>query len=345
MRRRLPTATHPTCSGCLSLDDTGAPEFASGLSFSPFGVPQSGALPTPFGFTGELHHGGLQYLRARWYDPAAGVFVGRDPFEGFDTMPYSLHPYQYGYSDPVRFTDPSGLNPAACTVTLLIPGPGTVITVGCLAVASILALWATATIIAIDNQDAIADWANDVDGRPYHTGHPSPPPVTDSSPQPFPLPEPAQPGENILSDPLGGEAVCRPSPFPLYSGEAPWQETFPLDTGQDLVPWVLAAETIHSTLPDFNQARNEALQKVGQIDPGTRRPLDSRLPASSAYGKVVGFETFVNGTRKVFRLDYDPSSPVIRYTPIGTPQNAGKPACRMPQTVSCGTMPARFGVY
>jgi hypothetical protein len=50
----------------------------------------------------------LQYLRARWYDPAAGTFLGRDPFEGFDTMPYSLHPYQYGDSDPVRFTDPSG---------------------------------------------------------------------------------------------------------------------------------------------------------------------------------------------------------------------------------------------
>jgi hypothetical protein len=51
-----------------TLDDAGAPLSASGLSFAPFGLPQRGALPDPFGFTGELHHDGLQYLRARWYD-------------------------------------------------------------------------------------------------------------------------------------------------------------------------------------------------------------------------------------------------------------------------------------
>ncbi|NJO01362.1 MAG: hypothetical protein HC880_06455 [Bacteroidia bacterium] len=49
------------------------------------------------------------YLRARWYDPASGTFLGRDPFEGFPDMPYSQHPYQYAYSNPVLWTDPSGL--------------------------------------------------------------------------------------------------------------------------------------------------------------------------------------------------------------------------------------------
>jgi RHS repeat-associated protein len=92
-----------------TLDDTGAALTASGLSFSPFGVPQSGAQPAPFGFTGELHHDDLVYLRARWYDAGSGTFTSHDPFEGFPTRPYSLHPYQYGYSDPVQWTDPSGL--------------------------------------------------------------------------------------------------------------------------------------------------------------------------------------------------------------------------------------------
>jgi hypothetical protein len=32
----------------------------------------------------------------------------RDPFAGWLELPYSLHPYQYGYSNPVRWTDPSG---------------------------------------------------------------------------------------------------------------------------------------------------------------------------------------------------------------------------------------------
>ncbi|NJO08003.1 MAG: hypothetical protein HC876_22175 [Chloroflexaceae bacterium] len=48
------------------------------------------------------------YLRARWYDPASGTFLGRDPFAGYPTIPYSQHPYQYGYSNPALWTDPSG---------------------------------------------------------------------------------------------------------------------------------------------------------------------------------------------------------------------------------------------
>ncbi|NJL55945.1 hypothetical protein HC928_12700, partial [bacterium] len=35
-------------------------------------------------------------------------FLSRDPFEGFPDMPYSQHPYQYAYSNPALWTDPSG---------------------------------------------------------------------------------------------------------------------------------------------------------------------------------------------------------------------------------------------
>jgi hypothetical protein len=51
------------------------------------------------------------YLRARWYAPGQGRFVSEDPFAGFATRPYSLHAYQYAYSNPVRWTDPSGAYP------------------------------------------------------------------------------------------------------------------------------------------------------------------------------------------------------------------------------------------
>ncbi len=81
-------------------------------TFDPWGTAQ---LPSPsaFGFTGEWQGdasgtGGLVYLRARWYLPADGTFLSRDPFPGFTAMPYSQHPYQYGYSNPVSNTDPSG---------------------------------------------------------------------------------------------------------------------------------------------------------------------------------------------------------------------------------------------
>jgi len=77
------------------------------VTYDPWGVPTAGT-PQPFGFTGELHSAGQVYLRARWYAPGQGRFVSEDPFAGFAEMPYSLHAYQYAYSNPVVFTDPTG---------------------------------------------------------------------------------------------------------------------------------------------------------------------------------------------------------------------------------------------
>ena len=88
-----------------TLDDAGAVRATA--SYDPWGVPQ-GELVGPFGFTGELHHGEQVYLRARWYAPGWGTFPTRDPFAGFPEMPYSLHAYQYAYSAPTMWTDPSG---------------------------------------------------------------------------------------------------------------------------------------------------------------------------------------------------------------------------------------------
>jgi hypothetical protein len=44
----------------------------------------------------------MQYLRARYYDPASGRFLGRDPVPGGN-------PYAYAGNNPVNFTDPTGL--------------------------------------------------------------------------------------------------------------------------------------------------------------------------------------------------------------------------------------------
>jgi RHS repeat-associated protein len=51
---------------------------------------------------------GLLFLRARYYAPGRGTFLTRDAFAGWAEQPYSLHPYQYGYSNPLRYTDPTG---------------------------------------------------------------------------------------------------------------------------------------------------------------------------------------------------------------------------------------------
>ena len=51
---------------------------------------------------------GLYYLRARYYNPATGRFMSRDPEDGNTIDPSSLHKYLYGGGDPINRIDPSG---------------------------------------------------------------------------------------------------------------------------------------------------------------------------------------------------------------------------------------------
>jgi len=50
----------------------------------------------------------LYYLRARYYNPATGRFLSRDPEDGKATDPASLHKYLYAGGDPVNGIDPMG---------------------------------------------------------------------------------------------------------------------------------------------------------------------------------------------------------------------------------------------
>jgi RHS repeat-associated protein len=107
----------------MMLDDGGAP--LERIYYDPWGNPESGTVPT-FGFTGEVQDSatGLVNLRARWYSTGNGTFTSVDPFAGFPEQPYSQHEYQYAYSDPIFYTDPTGLcgrpGESPCAPT---PGP------------------------------------------------------------------------------------------------------------------------------------------------------------------------------------------------------------------------------
>ncbi len=65
---------------------------------------------TAFGFTGEMTDGnGLVFLRARYYNPALGVFPSLDPLEGSSLQPMSLNRYAYVQGNPVNAMDPTGM--------------------------------------------------------------------------------------------------------------------------------------------------------------------------------------------------------------------------------------------
>ncbi|HUX86340.1 MAG TPA: RHS repeat-associated core domain-containing protein, partial [Chloroflexota bacterium] len=51
---------------------------------------------------------GFYFLRARYYAPALGRFLSRDPFPGNAFDPPSLHPYLFVRDNPVNRADPSG---------------------------------------------------------------------------------------------------------------------------------------------------------------------------------------------------------------------------------------------
>ena len=70
-------------------------------------VSSSGSGGDRFGFTGREHDAALNlyYNRARFYDPATGRFLSRDPI-GFSAGDMNL--YRYVYNSPTNGTDPSG---------------------------------------------------------------------------------------------------------------------------------------------------------------------------------------------------------------------------------------------
>ncbi len=54
---------------------------------------------------------GMYYLRARWYNPATGRFLSRDPLDGQFWDPKTLHKYLYASGDPINVMDPTGQGP------------------------------------------------------------------------------------------------------------------------------------------------------------------------------------------------------------------------------------------
>jgi RHS repeat-associated protein len=80
--------------------------------YSAYGVllGRTGSSANPFLFAGQQQDGasGLLYMRARYYDPATGRFLSRDPFAGLDQLPLSLNKYLYALANPINDADPSG---------------------------------------------------------------------------------------------------------------------------------------------------------------------------------------------------------------------------------------------
>lgn len=80
---------------------------------------------------------GLQYHRARYMNPALGVFTALDPFEGMMDRPMSLNGYTWVSGNPINNVDPSGMQDDDDTAVLPPPtvvtarGPAVIACPGC----------------------------------------------------------------------------------------------------------------------------------------------------------------------------------------------------------------------
>lgn len=77
-------------------------------SYDSFGNPSNSSFSTRYQFTGREFDSfsGLQYSRARFYDPQIGRFISEDPI-GFAGGDVNL--YGYVRNNPLMFNDPFGL--------------------------------------------------------------------------------------------------------------------------------------------------------------------------------------------------------------------------------------------
>jgi RHS repeat-associated protein len=85
-------------------------------SYDPFGntLLDQGEGTSGLSYTGEqMDESGLEYLRARYYNPEIGRFISADSFPGVLSLPATQNAYPYGIT--TRSVTPTQVgNPAVC---------------------------------------------------------------------------------------------------------------------------------------------------------------------------------------------------------------------------------------
>ncbi len=125
-----PTFLHHDQIGSTRLLTNTSGEATASFSYLPYGGLEghTGSATTPLGFAGQYTdaQSGLQYLRARFYDPGTAQFLTSDPL-ALTTQ----EPYTYALDAPLSIVDPSGEfgvdevaagGGAICAGTLEVPG-------------------------------------------------------------------------------------------------------------------------------------------------------------------------------------------------------------------------------
>jgi RHS repeat-associated protein len=110
------TYFHPDGLGSTAALTDGSGATLNTYTYDVFGAIRSetGTAANQWLFAGEQRDsdsaGGMYYLRARYYDPATGRFLGRDPVAGSAGNPQTQNGYAYALNNPTGLIDPLGLS-------------------------------------------------------------------------------------------------------------------------------------------------------------------------------------------------------------------------------------------
>jgi RHS repeat-associated protein len=103
-----PTYLHHDQLGSTRILTGSGGEIVGAFTYGAYGglEAQSGSASTPMGYAGQYTDAasGLQYLRARFYDPSTAQFMTLDPIG-----PLTRAPYDYAGDNPLNRVDPRGL--------------------------------------------------------------------------------------------------------------------------------------------------------------------------------------------------------------------------------------------
>ena len=114
---------HADRLGSIRLLTDAAGSVTAATRFDEWGIPtaSTGSSTQPFRFTGEpTDASGLDYLRARSYDPTLGRFLTRDSWAGSPAACQTLNRYAYALNDPTTRVDPSGRKSQAVDVGQMV---------------------------------------------------------------------------------------------------------------------------------------------------------------------------------------------------------------------------------
>jgi RHS repeat-associated protein len=102
-----PTYIHHDQLGSTRLLTDSSGKATATFTYGPYGGPtgHTGTATSALGYAGQytLGQSGLQFLQARFYDPATAQFLTVDPAGGITGQPYG-----YADGDPLNYDDPSG---------------------------------------------------------------------------------------------------------------------------------------------------------------------------------------------------------------------------------------------